>query len=66
MNLHSNKPYEDAIKDMFEFATYRELSDDKLNSLINLYNDSSDFYTKSPDGLNDFYLENKNLRNFLL
>ena len=26
----------DAIKDMFEFATYRKLSDDKLNSLINL------------------------------
>ena len=40
---------------MFEFATYRELSDDKLNSLINLYNDSSDFYLKL-DGLNDFYL----------
>ena len=45
--------------DLFVLQKYRKLSDDKLNSLINLYNESSDFYTKSPDGLNDFYLGNK-------
>ena len=61
--IHSKKPFEDAIKDMFEFATYRELSDDKLNSLINLYNESSNFYTKSPEELSNFYLENKKVSN---
>ena len=36
---------------------------EKLNSLINLYNESRDFYTKSPEGLSNFYLENKKVSN---
>ena len=61
--LHSKKPYKEAIKEMYEFATYMELAEEKLNSLINLYNESRDFYTKSPEGLSDFYLENKKVSN---
>ena len=61
--LHSKKPYKEAIKDMFEFATYRELSEEKLNSLVNLYKESSEYYAKSPEGLSNFYLENKKVSN---
>ena len=61
--LHSKKPYEAAIKDMFEFATYRQLSEEKLKSLINLYKESSNFYTKSPEELLNFYSENKKVSN---
>ena len=61
--LHSQKPFEIAIKDMFEFATLRKLSEEKLSSLINLYNESSSFYAKSPEELENFYLESKNVSN---
>ena len=61
--LHSQKPFEIAIKDMFEFATLRKLSEEKLSFLINLYNESSSFYAKSPEELENFYLESKNVSN---
>tara|TARA_B100000989_G_C19394378_1_gene407144 strand:- start:439 stop:819 length:381 start_codon:yes stop_codon:yes gene_type:complete len=61
--IHSKKPYREAIKNMFEFATYRELSEEKLNSLVNLYKESSEFYAKSPERLSNFYLKNKKVSN---
>ena len=61
--LHSKKPYKEAIKDMFEFAPYSDLSEEKLNSLVNLYKESSEYYAKSPKGLSNFYLENKKVSN---
>ena len=37
--------------------------EEKLNSLVNLYKESSEYYAKSPEGLSNFYLENKKVSN---
>ena len=53
--IHSTKNYENAIKDMYESAMYRNIEDEKLSFLLNLYLESINFYSKSPEELNNFF-----------
>ena len=53
--IHSTKNYENAIKDMYESAMYRNIEDEKLSFLVNLYLESINFYSKSPEELKNFF-----------
>lgn len=53
--IHSTKNYENAIKDMYESAIYRNIEDEKLSFLLNLYLESINFYSKSPEELKNFF-----------
>lgn len=53
--IHSTKNYENAIKDMYESAMYRNIEDEKLSFLLNLYLESINFYSKSPEELKNFF-----------
>ena len=53
--IHSTKNYENAIKDMYESAMYRNIEDEKLSFLLNLYIESINFYSKNPEELKNFF-----------
>ena len=53
--IHSTKNYENAIKDMYESAMYRNIEDEKLSFLLNLYLESINFYSKNPEELKNFF-----------
>ena len=58
-SINSGKKYRNAIKDMYESAIFRELDNEKLSFLVDLYEQSLNFYSKNPDELNNFYNQNK-------
>ena len=45
---------EDAIKSIYEKATYKKINNVKLQSLVNLYNNAINQYEDDPESLKEF------------
>jgi hypothetical protein len=58
MNLakaHQDQESKTAIIEMYQKATYRKADEDKLQSLLSLYEEAHSAFEKDPDQLDDFF-----------
>jgi hypothetical protein len=58
MNLakaHRDQESKTAIIEMYQKATYRKADEDKLQSLLSLYEEAHSAFEKDPDQLDDFF-----------
>ncbi len=52
---HNDKEAKDAIREMYQKATFREVDEAKLNTLLTLYEEANKTFQNDPEQLKDFF-----------